>query len=74
MTVAIENERTKLSTNALDRSSTASLAVGIFAPLSGLTQGRLHIAPAAAIAIAGWFAAAVVLHYGARRVLGGLTQ
>lgn len=74
MTAAIGNERTKLFANALDRASTACFAVGILAPLSGLTQGQLHFAPPAAIAIAGWFAAAVVLHYAARRVLGGLTQ
>jgi hypothetical protein len=74
MTVAIDNERTKLSANALDRSSTACLAVGIFAPLAGLFQGQMHISLPAMVSIAGWFAAAVVLHYAARHVLGGPTQ
>ena len=43
MTVAIDNERTKLAANALDRASTASLAVGIFAPLATLLLGQAPI-------------------------------
>lgn len=70
----IEIERTKLSANALDRCSTACLAVGIFAPLSALVQGQTHFSLPAIVAITGWFAAAVVLHYAARHVLGGLGQ
>jgi hypothetical protein len=73
MTVAIDNERTKLSANALDRSSTACLAVGIFAPLATLLQGPATI-PALGVAMSfvGWLAAGIVLHLGARRMLGGL--
>jgi hypothetical protein len=74
MTVAIDNERTKLAANALDRSSTACLAVGIFAPLAGLLHGQMHVSLPAVVSIAGWLTAAVVLHYAARHVLGGLTQ
>jgi hypothetical protein len=74
LSVAIDNERTRLFANALDRASTACLAVGIFAPLSGLVQTQFRFSPAAAVAIAGWFSAAIVLHYAARRVLGGLRQ
>jgi hypothetical protein len=70
----VEVERTKLSANALDRCSTASLAVGIFAPLSALAQGQAHLSSPAIVAITGWFAAAIVLHYATRHVLGGLRQ
>ena len=73
MTAAIDNERTKLAANALDRASTACLAVGIFAPLATLLQGQLH-PPLAGVAVsfAGWLGAAIVLHFGGRRMLGGL--
>ena len=69
----IDNERTKLTANALDRASTACLAVGIFAPLGGLTQGLANPPPlSVALAFAGWFCCAIVLHIGARRLLRGL--
>ena len=73
MTVAMDNERTKLAANALDRASTASLAVGIIAPFAALLQGQPPI-PLLGVAVSfvGWLAAAIVLHLGARRVLGGL--
>lgn len=74
MSAAIDNERTKLFANALDRASTACLAVGIFAPLSGLSRGDAFFSIAASVAIVGWFTAAVMLHYAARHVLGGLRQ
>jgi membrane protein implicated in regulation of membrane protease activity len=73
MSAAIDNERTKLTANALDRASTACLAVGILAPLATLLQGLARL-PGAGIAVSftGWLAAAVVLHIGARRALRGL--
>jgi hypothetical protein len=73
MTAAIDNERTKLAANALDRASTACLAVGILAPLATLLQGQAH-PPLVGVVVsfAGWLGAAVVLHFAARRMLGGL--
>lgn len=68
----IDNERTKLTANALDRASTACLAVGIFAPLGALTQSVNPPPLAVALSFAGWFACAIVLHLGARRILRGL--
>ena len=35
----IDNERTKLLANALDRASTASLALGVFAPVAAAFYG-----------------------------------
>jgi hypothetical protein len=69
----IENERTKLIANALDRASTACLAVGVLATLGAVVQVE---APAFSfklfMSFAGWLIAAVVLHLRARRTLGGL--
>ena len=71
--IAIDNERTKLAANALDRASTACLAVGIFAPIAALAQGNAHVPwLGASLSFGGWLVAAIVLHIGARRVLGGL--
>jgi hypothetical protein len=75
MTTAIDNERTKLAANALDRASTACLAVGILAPFSALLQEQTPIPfLGALVSFAGWLAAAIVLHFAARRALGGLKQ
>ena len=41
----IENERTKLLANALDRASTACLAVGILAPLAAAMQAQAPGSP-----------------------------
>jgi len=73
VSVAVDNERTKLTANALDRASTACLAIGIFAPLSALFQEQA-IVPTYLLATSflGWLATAIVLHFGARRMLGGL--
>lgn len=75
MTTLVDNERTKLTANALDRASTACLAVGIFAPLASLLRVQDHL-PASGILVsfAGWLIAGTVLHVGARRALGGLKQ
>jgi hypothetical protein len=58
MTVAIDNERTKLAAHALDRASTACLAVGIFSPLATLLQSYAH-PPLVGVAVsfAGWLGA-----------------
>jgi hypothetical protein len=73
MSAAIRNERTKLTANALDRASTACLAIGVFAPLAGLFHGSSDPSLGwLALSFGGWLATAIVLHYGARRVLGGL--
>ena len=62
----IENEHTKLLANALDRASTACLAIGIFAPVAGVIQAEaLRFTPGLAVSLAGWFAAAIVLHLSA---------
>lgn len=72
----IENERTKLLANALDRASTACLAVGVFGPTAATlyeigtaahTRGILLLSGGAA-----WLFLAAVLHLLARRVLGDL--
>lgn len=68
-----EIEQTKLLANALDRTSTACLTVGVVTPLAALVYG---IGPAAIklglVVISyflGWLTIAVFLHYLARRVL-----
>lgn len=72
MTVAIDNERTKLTANALDRASTASVAVGILAPLAAVLQGQAIPSLGVVVSFAGWLAVGIVPHIFARRVLGGL--
>jgi hypothetical protein len=69
-------EKIKLVANALDRASTACLAVGVIAPLAAAFY---NIDPAHRsenlILILGtviWFTAAVALHWLARRTLGKL--
>jgi hypothetical protein len=73
----IANERTKLLANALDRASTACVAVGILAPLSGLPYGTgmsREAVPLIYLLIGSicWFAGAVASHVMVRRVLAGL--
>ena len=71
----IDNERTKLLANALDRASTASLAVGVFGPIAvTLYNAGGPFADDRAIILAVgsalWLTAAVALHLVARAVLG----
>ncbi|WP_200290673.1 hypothetical protein [Rhodospirillum rubrum] len=72
----IENERTKLLANALDRASTACLAVGVFGPTAATLYNLGDITyPRGIILATGgfiWLSAAVTLHLLARRSLGGL--
>jgi hypothetical protein len=72
MTPAVQNERTKLFANALDRASTACIAVGILAPVATLLSGA-GVPNPRAIPLLGSFSAwtltALSLHLLARRVL-----
>lgn len=74
---AIDNERTKLLANALDRASTACLTVGIITPLAGYIYGLVDLSVAfsriwPAVSVLGWLLLAVALHLWARRTLKGL--
>ncbi len=73
----IDNERTKLLANALDRASTACLTIGIITPLAGYVYGLVDIAFTfgriwPALSVLGWLASAIALHLWARRILKGL--
>lgn len=70
----IRNERTKLLANALDRTSTACIAVGLISPtVTGLsTENPLHLSWVAILSSGAWILTAVALHFGARHVLGRL--
>jgi hypothetical protein len=71
----IENERTKLLANALDRASTACVTVGLLAPIAALLYGATGtaISPVAfGLICAIWIFAAGTLHLIARIILGGL--
>jgi hypothetical protein len=70
----IHNERTKLLANALDRASTASLAVGFIAPVVSIGNGQTPSLAFLVISVGVWFLIAMALHMIARRVLGGLRQ
>lgn len=66
----IHNEKTKLMANAIDRASTACVAVGVLGQ-------ALSLPPASSpwlslISGTGWLLIAFALHLAARRVLGGL--
>jgi hypothetical protein len=68
----IDNERTKLFANALDRASTACLTVGVFAPIAAAIYTSTGTVPATATFVIGavcWIFASVVLHLSARYVL-----
>ncbi len=73
----IDNERTKLLANALDRASTACFTVGILTPGAGYFyniggfQGLISVTELF-VGVLGWLGALVVLHLLARRVLRGL--
>jgi hypothetical protein len=65
MSVSIRNERVKLTAQALDRVSTACVAIGVFAPLAAGLLDKA-IGPLAIAALGGWLAAAIMLHIVAR--------
>lgn len=63
----IHNERTKLTANALDRTSTACLTVGVLGPAAAALYGlgSMTTASANALIIVGsgfWLIAAAMLH------------
>jgi len=71
----IDNERTKLLANALDRASTACITVGVLGPLAAGLYGVGGTGPVnrvmmVAISSVLWLTAAVALHLMAYRVLG----
>ena len=73
----IDNERTKLLANALDRASTACFTVGIVTPLAGYLYNvggfRASVAVLGLLAgLVAWIGVAVGLHLAARWVLKGL--
>ena len=73
----IWNERLKLLANALDRMSTACLAVGVLGPTIGALYGTatVNIGPHGLFLFGGhvlWLCAAAVLHLMAQRALGRL--
>jgi hypothetical protein len=75
----VQNERTKLLANALDRASTACFTVGIATPAAGYLYNVANFRAAApilvlAVGVTGWFLSAIALHLIARRVLGGLQE
>jgi hypothetical protein len=73
----IDNERTKLLANALDRASTACFTVGILSPSAGYLynvgnfRNSIDVA-LLAVAFSSWLFAVVALHYLARRTLRSL--
>jgi hypothetical protein len=73
----VRNERTKLLANALDRASTAALAVGVLGPVVTSSYGLTP--PDRGLLLSGlvigtilWVLIAVLLHVSARWVLKGL--
>ncbi|MBA3519857.1 MAG: hypothetical protein H0T75_19965 [Rhizobiales bacterium] len=62
--------------NALDRASTASLVLGVFAPVAasfyGSQPGSEIDLETLAIGAAIWLGASIALHMAARRILGKL--
>ncbi|MGV8939175.1 MAG: hypothetical protein ACOH2J_18815 [Allorhizobium sp.] len=74
-TILVRNERTKLLANALDRTSTACIAVGLIGPAVGIANHSATAPAQSFTAVIGtviWLFTAVVLHLFARRVLGEL--
>ena len=72
----VRNEQTKLLANALDRASTASLAVGVFGPISAnVSSSDWTKSPGMVIIFLVslvWIVLAISLHAFARRILKGL--
>jgi len=73
----VNNERTKLLANALDRASTACFTVGIATPVAGYLYNVDNIDSTISharlmLGLVGWLMASAVLHYLGKRVLKGL--
>jgi hypothetical protein len=74
---AVEKEQTKLFANALDRASTACLAIGVLTPMGALFFGQpagiVAPLPPIRLGIVTWLVCAWLLHMAALRALRGLT-
>ncbi len=66
----VHNERLKLGANALDRASTACVAIGVLGQAFALVPGN----EIRLISMVVWLLAAGALHLAARRLLGGLLE
>jgi hypothetical protein len=76
---AVHDEQTRLLANAIDRGSTACFTIGIATPIAGFVYNvsgfRSTIGGGElASGLVGWLIAAVLLHFGARRILRGLSH
>lgn len=72
----VQNERHKLTANALNGIAVATMVAGAIAPLIAASYGFAS-APAdsfLAVVTAVWFLAAIIIHIIARMVLGGLQE
>jgi hypothetical protein len=71
----IHNERTKLTANAFNTAATSCFTLGVLAPMAAAFY---NVGPGAisfrsiVLGAAIWLCIALVLHYNARRQLGGL--
>jgi hypothetical protein len=74
----VKEEKTKLLAGAIDRASTACLAIGVFAPLAAaFYEVEPNHRPAGFFLVLGtliWLVAAIALHMLARRTLSRLPQ
>lgn len=72
-----EKEQTKLFANALDRASTACLAIGVLTPMGALFFGQppgiRTPLPPIRLGIVTWLVCAWILHMAAQRALRELT-
>jgi small-conductance mechanosensitive channel len=68
--ILVNNERRKLMANALDRLSTAFVAVGVLSQIFSLSSAAVSIG--AITVMAGWILGAIILHLMAHRILGGM--
>jgi hypothetical protein len=66
----VHNERTKYLAAALDRASTACLAVGAIGQLTSPISAQFGLD--VAIAVSAWISGSLVLHLAGRIILGGL--
>ena len=67
----IYNERIKLLAGAIDRASTACIAIGLLSPI---VSGNILADAHTIFGIAVWIFAALALHYVAQQILGMLKQ
>jgi hypothetical protein len=71
----IHNERTKLTANAFNTAATSCFTVGILAPLAAVFYNFGQTAVpvrTVTLGIVTWLAAALIIHYNARLILGRL--